>query len=62
MHIKLSAKAQTLDHEYYRGYGVMGQLYCFDKQNFSRGPRRGDETDGLFCLANETAELFNSAP
>lgn len=35
--IKLSCEAQTLDHEYCRGYGVMGQLYYSDKHHFSGG-------------------------
>ncbi len=46
--IKLSCEAQTLDHEYYRGYGVMGQLYYSEKLHFSGGLRWEDRT--AICL------------
>lgn len=59
--IKLSCEAQTLDHEYYRGYGVMGQLYYFNKHHFSRGLKREDQTACLFCFAKQAAERFHSA-
>lgn len=46
--IKLSCEAQTLDHEYYKGYGVMGQLYYSDTHHVSGGLRWEDRT--AICL------------
>lgn len=64
--IKLSGEAQTLcsgpglDHEYYRGYGVMGQLYYSDKHHFSgrQSGRTGRPCACLFCFAKQAVELF----
>lgn len=42
--IKLSDHAQTLDHEYYNGCEVMGQLYYSDTHHVPAGERWEDKT------------------
>lgn len=63
--IKLSCEVQTLDHEYYRGYGVMGQLYYFDKHHFSGGAEVGGQDSHMpasFALQNRLLNFLTPKP
>lgn len=57
--IKLSCEAQTLDHEYYRGYGVIGQLYYSDKHHFSGGFEVGGQDGHMPACSASQNRLLN---